>query len=91
MSPNVGRKTGQSENTTGTKQGGWLHRNMNSTAPPSRGRLRSNRLGGLIAISSPFLTTFLSPFFVTKLKCTSRETNSVFKKTRTSNQIEKLI
>ena len=46
MSPNTGRKTadfiGQSGNS---EQGGWLHKNINNSTSPSRGRLRSNRFG----------------------------------------------
>ena len=81
MSPNTGRKTadfiGQSGNS---EQGGWLHKNMNNSTSPSRGRLRSNRFGDKKLRQFNFCHQSLSQVFVTNAKCATRETyiESVF-------------
>ena len=69
MSPNVTRK--MSPNFIGQsgtpEQGGWLHKNMNSSTSPSRGRLRSNRFGDKTFLSTIFCDNFLSTFLSPKI------------------------
>ena len=59
LSPNTGRKTNFIGQSATSEQGGWLHKNMNNSTSPSRGRLRSNRLGDIANMATKFLFAIL--------------------------------